>query len=181
VTLMNLATSIPLPQNMNHTSFSQLIDEHHRPLMAYARVLTMGNHEHAKDVVQDSLLAAWKAIGRFDVSRDFGSWLRGIVRNKWREHCRRNNWEVSLEEAELEDLEASIREWTGEEGQSSLLEKLGECRKKLPETLGVAVDAYYGAEHDGHDAAKLLEINTTTLRKRLERARIVLRQCLEYR
>lgn len=178
---MNLATPIPLLQKMNNKCFSHLIDEHHAPLMAYARVLTMGNHEHAKDLVQDSLIAAWQAIGRFDVSRDFGSWLRGIVRNKWREHCRRNNWEVTLDEAELEDLEQSIHAWTGEEGQASLLEKLGDCRRKLPQALSAAVDAYYGAEQNGHDAAKILGINTATLRKRLERARIALRQCLEFR
>jgi RNA polymerase sigma-70 factor (ECF subfamily) len=164
---------------MNRACFSRLIDEHQRPLLAYARVLTTGNPHQAREIVQDAFIAAWQAIGRFDVSRDFGAWLRGIVRNKWREHCRKHSREVPLEEAELEALETSIRIWCGEEGQSVLLEKLAECRSKLPEPLAVAVDAYYGSGHDGNDAADLLGIAAATLRKRLERARSALRECLE--
>ncbi|MBM3863851.1 MAG: sigma-70 family RNA polymerase sigma factor [Verrucomicrobia bacterium] len=164
---------------MNRACFSRLIDEHHRPLLAYARVLTTGNPQQAKEIVQDAFIAAWQAIGRFDVSRDFGAWLRGIVRNKWREQARRHSREVSLDEAELESLESSIRNWCGEEGQSVLLEKLADCRGKLPEALASTVDAYYGSDDAGHHAADALGIAAATLRKRLERARSALRDCLE--
>ena len=40
----------------------------------------------------------------FDVTRDFGAWLRGIVRNKWRDHLRRHRREVDVDDATLEAL-----------------------------------------------------------------------------
>lgn len=97
-----------LPPLMDRARFSELIRDHHRPLLAYARVLA-GHPERAGELVQDSFVAAWQVIGRFDVTRDFGSWLRGIVRNKWREDCRRNHREVPLEDPEIVRLEEAMR------------------------------------------------------------------------
>lgn len=69
------------PPDMDRSRFSEMIRDHHQPLLAYARILS-GNPERARELVQDAFVAAWQAIRRFDITRDFGSWLRGIVRNK---------------------------------------------------------------------------------------------------
>ncbi len=166
------------PPDMDRSRFSEMIRDHHQPLLAYARVLS-GNPERARELVQDAFVAAWQAIGRFDITRDFGSWLRGIVRNKWREGCRRNRREVSLEEPELAGLENALRAWTAGDGEACLLERLADCRSKLPELLSMAVNAYYDENRDGEGAAALIGVPSSTLRKRLERARSALRTCLE--
>lgn len=176
-TMETLALAHP-PPLMDRARFSELIRDHHRPLLAYARVLA-GHPERAGELVQDSFVAAWQAIGRFDVTRDFGSWLRGIVRNKWREDCRRNHREVPLEDPEIVRLEEAMRAWCAADGESALLERLADCRSKLPETLSLAVNAYYDEDRDGESAAALLGISSSTFRKRLERAREALRTCLE--
>ncbi len=59
------------PPDMDRTRFSELIRDHHQPLLAYARVLAR-NPERARELVQDAFVAAWQAISRFDVTRDFG-------------------------------------------------------------------------------------------------------------
>ncbi|MBK1881159.1 sigma-70 family RNA polymerase sigma factor [Luteolibacter pohnpeiensis] len=164
---------------MDRSRFSELIRDHHQPLIAYARVLC-GHPDRAREIVQDSFVAAWQSIGKFDITRDFGSWLRGIVRNKWREDCRRHRREVPLEEPELVGLEEVIRQWCAESGESGLLGRLHDCRAKLPETLSSAVQAYYDdSNSDGESAAAAIGIPAATFRKRLERARTALRQCLE--
>ena len=163
---------------MDRARFTELIRDHHQPLLAYARVLC-GNPGLARELVQDSFVAAWQTVGRFDVTRDFGSWLRGIVRNKWREDCRKHRREVLLEDPELAGLEESIRAWSAIDGEAGLLDRLAECRGKLPEALSLAVHAYYDEERDGDEAASRLEISAATFRKRLERARTALRECLE--
>ena len=61
------------PPVMDRSLFSDLIRAHHQPLLAYARVLA-GHPERARELVQDAFVAAWQAVGRFDVTRDFGSW-----------------------------------------------------------------------------------------------------------
>jgi RNA polymerase sigma-70 factor (ECF subfamily) len=163
---------------MDRTRFSELILDHHRPLLAYARVLA-GHPERARELVQDAFVAAWQTIGRFDVTRDFGSWLRGIVRNKWREDCRRNRREVSFDDPELARLEEAVRTWCAADGEAGLLDRLADCRSKLPEALSQEFAAYYDEKRDGEHAAALLGIATATFRKRLERARSALRLCLE--
>ncbi len=168
----------PSPLVMDRNRFSELIRDHHQPLLAYARVLA-GHPERARELVQDAFVAAWQAIGRFDVTRDFGSWLRGIVRNKWREDCRKHRREVVLGDPEMARLEEAIRTWTASDGEAGLLDRLADCRSKLPETLSLAVHAYYDEDRDGDGAAAALGIPPATFRKRLERARTALRLCLE--
>lgn len=163
---------------MDRTRFSELIRDHHRPLLAYARVLA-GHPERARELVQDSFVAAWQTVGRFDVTRDFGSWLRGIVRNKWRENCRKHRREVTFDDPELVRLEEAVRDWSAHDGEAALMDRLADCRSKLPETLSLAVHAYYDEDRDGDSAANSLGIPAATFRKRLERARSALRQCLE--
>ena len=169
---------VPSPSDMDRNRFSDLIRDHHRPLLAYARVLA-GHPERARELVQDAFVAAWQTIGRFDITRDFGSWLRGIVRNKWREDCRKHRREVALGDPELARLEEAVRTWSAREGEAGLLDRLADCRAKLPEALALAVHAYYDENRDGDGAATSLGIPHATFRKRLERARAALRLCLE--
>jgi RNA polymerase sigma-70 factor (ECF subfamily) len=48
------------------------------------------NPDAAHDCVQDTFLAAIKALDRFDGSRDIKFWLRGIMRNKIVDQIRRS-------------------------------------------------------------------------------------------
>lgn len=169
---------VQTPPDMDRARFSDLIRDHQRPLQAYARVLA-GHPDRARDLVQEAFVAAWQTLGRFDVTRDFGCWLRGIVRNKWREDCRKHRREVTLGDPELARLEEAVRAWSAGEGEAGLLERLAACRAKLPPTLSLAVSAYYEDRLDGEAAAATLGIPAATFRKRLERARAALRLCLE--
>jgi len=161
-------------------SFSQLVRTHHRELLVYAHSLTKENHAY-RDIVQDAFIAAWKNIERFDVTRDFGSWMRGIVRNKWREWLRKNQREVSIEDDTLEAIEGEMRAWENlrQDGGPTVFIHLEKCLGKLPETMAKAIKATY---HDGlstEEAAAALKINGATLRKRLQRARTALRECIQ--
>ena len=62
-------------------TFSQLVKDHHRELLIYARALT---HDvvAAREVVQDAFVVAFEKMDTFDVTRDFAAWMRGIVRNQ---------------------------------------------------------------------------------------------------
>lgn len=158
-------------------SFSILVKEHHRGLLAYARALTREEHT-SRDIVQDAFVVAWSNLETFDITRDFGSWMRGIVRNKWRESLRKNAREVALDEETLEFLEADARQWDGLRDQGGVFARLELCLKKLPESLAEAVKAFYYDGYSGEEAASVLSVQSATLRKRLERARGGLRDCL---
>lgn len=172
---MHAIATIQPPTVMDRTAFSDLVRSHHLGLLSYARALA-GGENTARELVQDAFVAAWQNVSRFDVTRDFASWLRGILRNKWREHCRLHARETVLDEAALARLEETMA--VHRDGDSALLDRLADCRTKLPEPLAEAVRVYYDEELGGDEAAAALSLNPATLRKRLERAREALRVCL---
>lgn len=161
-------------------TFAALAREHHRELLVYARALTRETHQ-SRDIVQDSLVAAWENQERFDVTRDFGSWLRGIIRNKWRESIRRNSKQVAIEGNALESMETEMLTWQElrQDGGPGVFVKLETCIGKLPEALLGAVQSFYYEGCSADETAEKLEVGGAAVRKRLERAREALRQCLE--
>jgi RNA polymerase sigma-70 factor (ECF subfamily) len=49
----------------------------------------VGGADEAYEAVQESFIAAWVALGRYDPGRPFGAWLRTIAINKARDRARR--------------------------------------------------------------------------------------------
>jgi RNA polymerase sigma-70 factor (ECF subfamily) len=161
---------------MTRENFSGLIRENHATLTAYARMIT-GDGVKAGEIVQDAFVTAWQNIGKFDVTRDISSWLRGIVRNKWREACRRSNREISMDEETLAAIESTLTAWQAD--RPEVFDRLARCRGLLPAALADSVTVFYDEQLSAEDASARLDINPATLRKRLERAREALRQCLQ--
>jgi len=161
----------------NRDAFADLIRKHHRGLLVYARALTKEDYT-SRDIVQDAFVVAWQNLGTFDVSRDFSAWMRGIVRNKWRESLRKNARQVSLDEETLELMEAEMKQWESYRGDGGVFAQLEVCLKKLPAPMLKAVQAFYYDGDSGAEAADALQVERSTLRKRLQRARGALRDCL---
>jgi RNA polymerase sigma factor (sigma-70 family) len=177
--MVNIMEAVTLMKHeeSDRAAFSRMAREHHRMLLAYAQTL-LQNEEEAREVVQESLVAAWKNLKRFDVTRETGAWLRGIVLNKWRDHCRQQGRRLECANGNLEELEADLASWEREQ-QRPLFEALEVCCQKLPEALGKTVRLFYFDGLRGRETAKALKVNTATVRKRLERARAALHECLQ--
>ncbi len=75
-------------QNGNRRAFDQLVVRHKAQIYRIARHY-VGNAEDALDVSQDTFVAAWLGLKRYDAARDFGAWLRTIALNKCRDFGRR--------------------------------------------------------------------------------------------
>ena len=166
-------------QMIERDKFSELARESHRELLIYARALTREG-TLSRDIVQDSYVAAWTNKDKFDITRDFGTWMRGIIRNKWRETLRKNSRQVPLDDEVLESMEANLQDWQSmrTDGGPSIFMKLEHCLSKLPEKMGEAVKSFYYDGNSSDDAAKILDVGPATLRKRLERARMNLKECV---
>jgi len=61
-------------------AFRQLVERHARTVFRLSFRLT-GNEEDAEDVVQETFLKAYRALGSFDERAQFGSWLYRIASN----------------------------------------------------------------------------------------------------
>jgi len=64
-------------------AFAVLVDRHAAVCLRYATRM-LGSRDDAEDVIQESLMRAFRALPRYDRSRDFRTWLLSIVANRCR-------------------------------------------------------------------------------------------------
>jgi RNA polymerase sigma-70 factor (ECF subfamily) len=65
-----------------------LVERHSARLFQLAYRMT-GNEHDAEDIVQESLLKAFRSLGRYDNRAEFGAWLRRITSNCAIDHIRK--------------------------------------------------------------------------------------------
>jgi RNA polymerase sigma-70 factor (ECF subfamily) len=62
-------------------AFSELVEPHRRELQIHCYRM-LGSFQDAEDVLQDTLLAAWRGLGRFDQRASLRTWLYRIATNQ---------------------------------------------------------------------------------------------------
>ncbi len=159
-------------------AFEILVRQHHRRLLAYA-IAVSDNEDAARDIVQEAFLAAHQGLDKFDATCDFGAWMRGIVRNKFREWVRRQRRYAVLDDAVLQSVDQEYhRMEQAAQSSEEIFIALRQCLKKLPEALQRAIDLFYMKRMSGDEVACELEANEAAVRKRLQRAREQLATCV---
>ena len=166
---------------MDAGGFEALVRLHHRRLLAYALALTR-RLDAAEDLVQDALLVAHRDLAKFDSSRDFGAWVRGIVRFKYLEWTRAHRAE-QLDAAVLDAIEHQHQAWdrAAEEGREDATTAVRDCLRKLAPHLGDTLDLFYRAQEPCATIADRLGTTEAVVRKRLQRARESLAECIRRR
>jgi len=76
-------------RNGDKRAFTELMQNTKQPLYRFVRRYVTSDDD-AYDIVQDSYIAAWTALKRYDERRPFATWLRAIALNKCRDFGRRN-------------------------------------------------------------------------------------------
>jgi RNA polymerase sigma-70 factor (ECF subfamily) len=64
-------------------AFAILVDRHAAVCLRYATRM-LGSRDDAEDVIQESLMRAFRALSGYDRNRDFRTWLLSIVANRCR-------------------------------------------------------------------------------------------------
>ena len=141
-------------------------------------------HDAARedDLFQEAMLTAWRTLDRFDRSRPFGPWLRGIAaRLLLAERRQGSRRPLPCDAAVLEQLEANCLALSSQAGDTldQKLEGLRDCLDQLPEPYREAIHLRYTEELTGPRLAERLQLTSEALKKRLQRARARLLECLE--
>ena len=69
-------------------AFSGLMERYREPLYRLVRRYVDGSDD-AYDILQQTFVAAWRSLHRYDPARPFGAWTRTIALNKCRDWSRR--------------------------------------------------------------------------------------------
>lgn len=137
-----------------------------KQLRAFARSLC-GNAAHADDLVQETVLRAWKNRDQFEAGTTLSAWLFTILRNRYRSELRHRKFEASDAEGELAG-EVAV---DGDQETSMELTELHKALQRLPleqrEALVLVGAAGLSYEH----AAKICGCAVGTLKSRIARAR----------
>ena len=162
-------------------AFGILVRQNHRRLLAYALAL-VHRPEVAEDLVQESFIVAYRKLSEFDSSRDFGKWLRGIVRMKYMEWLRSRR-ETSLSNEILEALDHRHSEWdrAAEEGRGESLSALRECMKDLREIAAETIRLFYTEQWSCAAISVRIGQSEAATKKSLQRIRESLARCIQHR
>jgi RNA polymerase sigma-70 factor (ECF subfamily) len=152
-----------------------------------AALSILRNEADAEDAAQEAMLKAFKHIGQFRAEARFSTWLIQITVNEarmWRrkEHAHRLEPIINREDAEGDYIPREFADWR--EIPSETLERK-EIREKLAEALQALGNIYREVfvlrdmQHLSIDeTAKTLGISTASVKTRLLRARLMLRDLL---
>ncbi len=177
------------------------LQRHGDALYRYALRRT-GQPDVAEDLVQETLLAAWKARRSFRGEAQEGTWLTGILRHKLGDHLRRSKREEQRRvhpaeadgESEGDEIEAlcfkedghwrdDLQPWHGDPPQAyeaSVFRQVVErCTEGMNAHQREAFRLCLIGELDVAEASEIMELKRNHLHVLLHRARLAMRQCLE--
>lgn len=158
-------------------AMASLYREHGRVVFAQVLLVT-GDRILAEEVVQDTMLAVWRAAGSFRGESSVRSWVIAIARRQTRDRLRRRRLHV-VDDAILADQPGA---GPGPDvmalDRAELAEVQGAIRELAPahrEVLGLAL----GSGLSLSEVAAVLEIPVGTVKSRLAAARSALNRTLD--
>jgi len=132
------------------------------------------------DVFQEVALALWEQADRYDASRPFGPWARGIAARKVLERSRRDRrFPLAFSP---ETIEAVAQGFARTESAARReLDALAECFKRLPESARSLLALRYEGDLSAGEIARRTGRTLDAIYQALSRARAALEECIRRR
>lgn len=164
------------------SAFTVFIRRHQEPVYRFVRRYVGDSHE-ALDLVQETFVAAWESLARFDRARPAGAWLRRIALNKCRDWSRRRSVRRFFHYARDIDTVEVVAPAVAPEAdhlaeREGLLTRLDAAIAALPPALKepLILTALEGLTH--RQAAETLGLTVKAVETRIHRARLLLGRVL---
>jgi RNA polymerase sigma-70 factor, ECF subfamily len=169
-------------------AFYELVRPHERSIFMAAFSI-LGNEADAEEVVQEAILKAFKAIGRFRGESKFSTWIIQITINEARMKLRKDRRHLyeSLDESrkgedEGDYIPKDFADWREIPSEALESARLRVALRKGLEALGPKYRQVLVLRDIEHlsiaDTAVLMGITEATVKTRLLRARLMMRDAL---
>ena len=164
-------------------AFASIVSRHKAPLYRFIRRY-VGNEDDAYDLLQQTYVAAWSSLSRYDPERPLRTWLHAIAINKCRDHARKLKVRrlffgtgSSAEIVNVADPQPNAEDLLlRDERADALASAIVELPRQLKEPLLLTV---FG-ELSHAEAGRRLSISVKAIETRVARARRRLAETLEY-
>ncbi len=161
--------------NGDTEAFGLLVDRYQHEFAGYAKYMT-GSTEEAADIIQDSLVRAYRALRRCQDRANFKGWLFRIVSNQCKTHLSRRRRRPT--EPLTEDHPAP-HDLGSEAEDADVRRRVHEALQELPTDQREALVLKYVEGLSLPEMTKLLHASASALKMRLLRGRSALREKLE--
>ena len=170
-------------------AFEILVDRHQKRMLNVACRM-LGDYDEACDVVQESFLAAYRALRAFRREAKFSTWLYGIVVNQARNRLKQTQGRARHETRSLDDpvemTDGGLSRQVADGGRDANAElEKKEVQRAVQECIRT-LDAEYrevlvlrdiqGFSYD--EIAEMLKVPHGTVKSRLFRARLLLKDSI---
>ncbi len=175
-----------------HSTLNNWVNIYTEQLLSRA-MHKLSNSENAKDIVQDTFLAAAQNFKNFKNESNPKTWLFSILNNKISDFYRkRYRQDTKLDFDVFSAFFTSDGEWNSnnqplnwQNQETNLLddlefiEILNYCIENLPNKFNTVIKMKYYSEKKSKEICQELEINTTNMWQIMHRAKLKLRDCVE--
>lgn len=170
----------------DRAAFDVLIKRYERPIYHLAYRLS-GNYDDAHDIAAETFLRIYRAIGTFQCAITLPAWINRIVANVFydtRRHAHRHpsvSLDALVEKTGDAFMNSDTRTDASPEGHAEENEKrriLGEAIQSLPDYQRTMVNLFHSEGRTYEEIADIMAIPVGTVKSRLNRARLALRERL---
>lgn len=169
------------------SAFDELVHRYEKQVYGFAYRMT-GNYDDANDIASEAFVKVFQAIESFRGDANFSTWVFRIVTNLYLDHRKRTRAHVTvpldeyveLEESavarQIEDTAPGPLEMVeaGERGQT-----LEAAINQLPEYQRLMVLLFHSQGKSYEEIAEIMGLPIGTVKSRLSRARLALKEKLE--
>jgi RNA polymerase sigma-70 factor (ECF subfamily) len=166
----------------DRSAFNQIVRRHQEPLYRFIRRY-VGDADEAYDLLQETFVSAWQALGRYDPARPAATWLRRIALNKCRDWGRRRVVRKFFYAAKMLDETTAATDVSAspnsEDNTEVALTRLDRAIAALPAQLKepLLLTAFEGLSQAA--AGEALGISAKAVETRVYRARKLLAEALK--
>jgi len=167
-------------------AFEELVHRHEQRVYRVALGI-IGNHEDAEEAMQQTFLKVHQHLGGFQRSARFATWMTRIAINEALQIRRRRRPTVSLDDLQVSDegvMPRELRDWHDDPGKIYDKQQIREIVERAIQSLPTIYrEAFVVRDVQGltsQEAAAALGIGVSTLKTRLLRARLMMREALAF-
>ncbi|MEK0445232.1 MAG: hypothetical protein RLZZ399_553 [Verrucomicrobiota bacterium] len=165
------------PPPLSHQRFCALFAEVAPELLRYVMTI-IPNVADAQDLVQETAIALWNSIDRYDPSKPFKPWARQIALNQARQFLRVESRRRRFVEEEVLNL-IEARRIALAPKLDARRNHLSDCLSRLPTEQRTLIRGYYFEEETIESLAARLNRGVEAIYKALQRTRQALSLCLD--